>query len=328
LLNQTITNFKDINNQLLGCNFAVLRYDKRTLTHPTHNPTGLTVYDFITDINAAIDFAKTLPQVDTNQILLLGHSQGTNLTPIVAQNRSDIKALVSLGTPATPIDTGFAAQIRYLYYFCLNDTATGDANFTQLTSDFMQIRNGTWPANTPYQGAFPAFWKSWFNVTDSAAINYNLLANTPVLFLHANEAFNVPLSDAQRLESNLTIPYDMYYLDGLNHYFTPMNNNKVSAVVGDTICAWYSDLIASISTRTGSNTPNLIIKTRSEGLDISLSSNDKISRYSLYNTSGQLVEQNNNVGTNIFISNQQRAEGIYIIQLSTSKGELSTKITF
>jgi pimeloyl-ACP methyl ester carboxylesterase len=262
LYNDTIQNFKDLSKSLCEGGIAVLRYDKRTFTYPSLNPFQITPYDFIIDINSAIDFAKTRLEVDVNKIMLLGHSQGSNFIPIVASQRNDIAALIPLGTASRGIDTMMAIQFRNLYYSCLNDTITGDAYYNQTLNDFNQIRNGSWNSTVPYLGAYVTFWNDWLNITDSAIINFNNIIQ-PTLFLHALEDFNIPLEDAQRYDSKLTINYDLYYLNGLNHFFTTSIIPEVSQVVPDTIIYWLNqnNIVSNMIEELGDNSNKRFLKT-------------------------------------------------------------------
>jgi len=106
LLNQTIRNFKDIADHLSEKGIAVLRYDKRTFTHgQTLNASEILVSDFVMDIESAISFGKSRSEIDVNNIFLIGHSQGSSLIPIAANNATGIKGLISHAGATTPIDS-------------------------------------------------------------------------------------------------------------------------------------------------------------------------------------------------------------------------------
>ena len=185
LFNQTITNFKDISDHLTENGIAVLRYDKRTFTHgQTLNESEILVSDFIIDIESAIEYCETRPELDLNNIFLIGHSQGSSLIPIAAKNLDSIKGLISLAGPTTPIDSLLPEQIRHLYVECANDQITGDNIALQLYDQFEQIRNGTFPLeeqititipgnqNTIPQG-YGSFWNNWIEIADGVIQNYS-----------------------------------------------------------------------------------------------------------------------------------------------------------
>ncbi|HZC20765.1 MAG TPA: alpha/beta fold hydrolase, partial [Nitrososphaeraceae archaeon] len=86
--------------------FAVLRYDKRGIgTNHTildSNIWGnLTVNDLVQDTNKALAVLVNQPEVDANKITVLGHSEGTAISPIVAiDNPSKVKNTVLMGALA------------------------------------------------------------------------------------------------------------------------------------------------------------------------------------------------------------------------------------
>ena len=146
LFNQTIRNFKDIADYLSANGIAVLRYDKRTFTHAqTLNEADILVSDFTTDIESAISFSQTRNEINENEIFLVGHSQGSSLIPIAAKNTENVKGLISLAGPTTPIDSLLPEQFRDIYIYCANDPTTGENVANQFYNQFQEIRNGTFP---------------------------------------------------------------------------------------------------------------------------------------------------------------------------------------
>ena len=86
--------------------FAVLRYDKRGIgTNHTildSNVWGnLTINDLVQDANKALAVLMNQPEVDANKVTVLGHSEGTAISPIVAiDNPSKVKNIVLMGALA------------------------------------------------------------------------------------------------------------------------------------------------------------------------------------------------------------------------------------
>jgi uncharacterized protein len=100
------TPFFQISQYLSERGFAVLRYDKRGIgTNHTildSNIWGnLTVNDLIQDANKALAVLINQPEVDANKITVLGHSEGTAISPIVAiDNPGKVKNIVLMGAIA------------------------------------------------------------------------------------------------------------------------------------------------------------------------------------------------------------------------------------
>jgi dipeptidyl aminopeptidase/acylaminoacyl peptidase len=57
--------------------------------------------DHLNDVIAGLSFLKTLPQVEANHIVAAGHSLGGQLSPLVAERDSTIRAAVTVGTAAS-----------------------------------------------------------------------------------------------------------------------------------------------------------------------------------------------------------------------------------
>lgn len=241
LYNDTIRNFKDLAEEFQNNGVAVLRYDKRSFTYGAQlDLLNLSPNHFIADVHAAIDFVKMRPEIDSNCMSLLGHSQGASFIPIIANSRSDIQSLIGLGTPVTRVDSLYAAQFRDLYYFCLNDTPTGDAYYQSTLADFAKIRNGTWGNNNIYLGAYPKFWNDWMDIGEATITEFQK-TKMPVLIVHGMNDFNVPLTDAHKLENGLTqADKNVVYLSGINHYLTTASNPLVAPSVYNEILSFLS----------------------------------------------------------------------------------------
>lgn len=78
---------------------AVLRYDERGVGKSTGNFSVATSADLATDVEAAIVFLKTRDDIDAKKIVLIGHSEGGLLAPMVAARRDDIAGIVLLAAP-------------------------------------------------------------------------------------------------------------------------------------------------------------------------------------------------------------------------------------
>ena len=92
--------FRLIADHLTKIGFAVLRMDDRGVG----GSTGGSVWDSTTankaiDMEACIKFLKTVPEIDTKRIGLIGHSEGAIVAPMVALKMPEIRFAVLLGSP-------------------------------------------------------------------------------------------------------------------------------------------------------------------------------------------------------------------------------------
>jgi len=98
--------FFEIAEYLSDRGFVVLRYDKRGIgenkTILDSNVWGnLTFNDLKHDAEKALDVLVQQPEVDANRITVLGHSEGTVVTPRVAIDNPDkVKNIVLIGALA------------------------------------------------------------------------------------------------------------------------------------------------------------------------------------------------------------------------------------
>ena len=251
LFGETITNFKDISDYLVQHGIAVLRYDKRSFTYPNSlNPITITPYDFIEDASRAIDFLLERDDIDPSCIVLGGHSQGSTLIPVLGINRNDIRGLVSLAGPVSPIDSLLAEQLRAIYTDCANDPITGNTVANLIYDEFALLRAGEIPNNEPVSieipgnpsqvlnFGFPTFYKDWIDLGDSVISNYDI-SDLPLLFLQGDADFNVPVDNAVRFENNLSSDStEVIIFEDVNHFLTPNNDSKVSDVLLDTLVNW------------------------------------------------------------------------------------------
>ena len=79
--------------------YGVLRMDDRGTGKSEGVFNGATSVDFATDIEAAIAFVKTLPYIDTQRIILMGHSEGGMIANMVASKHPEVYGVISLAGP-------------------------------------------------------------------------------------------------------------------------------------------------------------------------------------------------------------------------------------
>ena len=78
---------------------AVLRMDDRGVGQSEGEFANATTEDFTRDIEAGIDYLKTVDEIDTSKIGLMGHSEGGLVAPIIAARRGDVAMIVLLAGP-------------------------------------------------------------------------------------------------------------------------------------------------------------------------------------------------------------------------------------
>ena len=284
--NETVKLYKDLAEALSEQGIAVLRYDKRTLTHGSSlDLQNLTLEDFEIDANNALGFLESFNQIDPNQLFLIGHSQGSTLITDAAIMHGNVKGLISMAGNTTPIDTIIGRQTRDIFYKCQNDTNGGDFQQSAILNAMGMIRNGTWNSATPIMGAYEPFWLSWINATDSVIERYQQ-ANLPGLFLQGDDDFNVPVTEVEPFEQLDPTKNTIEIFNGLNHYFNNGQTPHTDAHVEQTIIDWILGFTTSIQPSERVQ-PIRVIQTGSD-LKILLAEHDRVT-CQVYNLSGSLV---------------------------------------
>lgn len=103
--NETVAGHKiflAIADYLTRHGIVVLRYDKRGVGKSTGNYATATTLSFASDALAGVEFLKSVKQVDPKEIGLIGHSEGAEIAPIVADRSHGVAFLVMLGGPGVP----------------------------------------------------------------------------------------------------------------------------------------------------------------------------------------------------------------------------------
>jgi len=147
-----ITSSPEISPYLSERGFAVLQYDKRGTIGANHtildtNVWGnTTVNDLTHDVEKALNILTLQPEVDPKRISIIGHSDGTVITPRVAiDNSSKVKNIVLMGIVAqnfrdivyfqyVKLPLAYATQV-------LDKNHTGLISIQQIAKDPVLIKN-------------------------------------------------------------------------------------------------------------------------------------------------------------------------------------------
>ncbi|SDX18071.1 hypothetical protein SAMN05444487_111111 [Marininema mesophilum] len=106
--------FKVLAKHLAQKGIAVLRVDKRGVGESTGRGKfdTATTNDFASDAQAGVNYLKTLKDINSNQIGLIGHSEGAMIAPIVAKNTDDVAFIASMAGPAAPVKEVILEQVE------------------------------------------------------------------------------------------------------------------------------------------------------------------------------------------------------------------------
>jgi dienelactone hydrolase len=190
--------FQDIAEGMSRRGYAVMRYDKRTCT-PDINPMCTSAPeiaaaaawgDLVGDAVAAAKFMGTVPEVDSQDIILLGFSQGATVAVDAASQIEGLSEVILLAGVFDPIDSVMVRRINWrLEAFA--DTYTKEQTdalqkeLSLVESGFMAIKEGYMPAEERFFGSSPGFWKDWIAATTMTGQNLQQL-NRPLFYMRGS----------------------------------------------------------------------------------------------------------------------------------------------
>lgn len=119
--------FRQIADSLARHGIAVLRMDDRGVGQSTGTHRGSTSSDFADDIRAGLAYLRRRPEIDARRLVLLGHSEGGIIMPLVATREPGLRAMVLLAPPAH--------GGRSILEFQLANLARGDQRLTPAQRD-------------------------------------------------------------------------------------------------------------------------------------------------------------------------------------------------
>ncbi len=193
--------FRDLAWGLASAGIAVLRYDKRSFVYPAAieaRLASLTVRQETTDdAVAAIALLRSTPKVDPGRIVLIGHSLGAYLAPRIAvQAPGELRALVLLEAPSTPLAQIILAQAAYLASLQGSPGPSSDAQLAALRTQVALAESPGLSPSTPASelplGIPASYWLD-LRTYDPLATAAGL--RIPMFFSQGGRDYQVPPSE-------------------------------------------------------------------------------------------------------------------------------------
>lgn len=261
--------FRDLAWGLATQGIAVLRYDKRTLTHSSRvieaSASFTLAGETLDDALAAIALLGQVGRIDPTRIFILGHSLGGYAIPLisaqvisdqtgnVAQNvAQNVAGYVLLAAAARPIPDLLVEQLEYIA--ALDDEVTGDEfetleNARVTAAEIASLHLGS-DSGALLLGASPAYWLYLVGYQPAQA---SRAIEAPMLILQGGADYQVTVADYNLWRSALADRSDVQFklYPGLNHLFVEIDGistsddaltpGNVSQQVIDDIAAWVID---------------------------------------------------------------------------------------
>ncbi len=225
--------FRDLAWGLASQGIAVLRYDKRTKVYATHMRSEvetLTVKEeVIDDALSAVAFLRERPEIDAQQIFVLGHSLGGYLAPRIGAADPQIRGLIILAGSARPFEDVFLNQMTYVLSLSVPDAVVRQQQLAVLKQQVELVKDPnrlpTAKASDLPLGVPAAYW------LDLNAYHPEHVARTltqPMLFLLGGSDYQVTRADFQIWQDALARREDVQFLlyPGLSHLFMPVEGGQ------------------------------------------------------------------------------------------------------
>lgn len=193
--------FLDLARGLAARGIAVLRYEKRSKSHPEQFAgTAFTVDDETTnDAVAAVAALAKTPGINGKRIFVLGHSQGGLMAPRIAAHSKHVAGIILLSAPARPILDLLAEQNRNLAKLDGKVSTEETAYLADLDRRITRVRGAAAVADADTPMNLPVgYWRSIDSVDPIAEARALRL---PMLLLQGGRDFQVPAADWARWRS-------------------------------------------------------------------------------------------------------------------------------
>jgi uncharacterized protein len=218
--------YRDMALGLVEKGVAVLIYDKRTYVYQFHDPFPTDSMDYysetIDDAVMAIKVVKQQEGIDSNKVVLIGHSQGAMCGPKIAERARRLKGLILLAGPARSLLEIVPEQIDYLN---MVDGKVSQQEETQANAIKWQIKNATSDKlNLKTKSAilpFGAGAKYWLCDRNFKQLETAKTLTLSILNLQGGRDYNVTVKDFKLWETAMTgkSNYEAQVVDDLDHLY-------------------------------------------------------------------------------------------------------------
>jgi alpha-beta hydrolase superfamily lysophospholipase len=246
--------FKLIADHLVQRGLVVLRYDKRTCPacyrgeawngDPDRYLERFSFKHFARDAEAALDHLKTLPEVDPDRLVVIGHSQGAALLPEILEGREDVAAAVWLAGFSGPFSEAMLGQLEAFADIRAGQYDWLGAKTVRLTRDtlaecFEKLKQPGYDEDEVCIGGGVRQRALAEYEAESARTRARLdTLGVPALFVQGTLDRNAPRDELVRLRESLKGDVELHSLEGLTHALTQKQTPALSAGVTEALTAF------------------------------------------------------------------------------------------
>lgn len=220
--------FKDIAQGLAKKGIASIRYNKRTLQYQSQIAANFNFTpqdEYIEDALSAIDFLWNDERIDNENIFLIGHSQGGQFAPVIANQTDKLKGIIIMAGITSHILDLLMEQVLINY---------GQTQYNEYLPYYEVAINIQEPDTSKYNYAyFGAYYNYWleYNKIDFEEELLECVQGHSVLIMQGGKDLQVYPKYYERYQELL--PYSTEYLVShvlypeLNHMFVDGGNETI-----------------------------------------------------------------------------------------------------
>lgn len=237
---------RDIAVGLANKGIATLRYDKPTYSFRGRlDPAHLTIDEETIDAAvAAAAFARTVPEADTENVFLLGHSEGGELAPFILKKATHVRGAILMAVPGRPPEQFLPEQLAAGLKMRGLPQEKIEPRVRALAQQLAAIRKGEQGSATVLDMP-PGFWRSLMERDSTAALRQ---VRVPLLVLQGERDNQVSRKDFELVTSAVpSSQLESEYFSGLDHIFAPAPEDGAGSeiLIGTHVAGQVIDRIGS-----------------------------------------------------------------------------------
>lgn len=244
--------FRDLAWGLASQGIAVLRYEKRTKVYAaslgSERDTLTVKEEVIDDALEAVALLRDRPEIDAQQIFVLGHSLGGYLAPRLGAADPEIRGLIILAGSVRPFEDVILDQMTYVLSLSMPDPAVRQQQFAVLKKQVELVKD---PNRLPTAAAtdlplnVPAAY--WLDLNAYQPEKVVQTLKQPMLFLQGEGDYQVTRDDFQiwqdALDGRGDVQFTMY--PGLSHLFMPIEGGQKATPATYTVAGHVAEAVVN-----------------------------------------------------------------------------------
>ncbi|ADY53571.1 alpha/beta hydrolase fold protein [Pseudopedobacter saltans DSM 12145] len=224
--------FKDLAEGLAMQGIASIRYVKRTMLYGQSfvNKSYTLKEEVEDDLQKALEYAQSLPEIDKSKIYIFGHSLGGMVAPRFASQHPELKGIILAAAPARAFGDIAVEQYQYLEKASQDTSAQTKKIFAEAIQEAKKgasIKTNALPKDTLAMGLPISYWLD-LNSLNQVATAKKL--KNRILVIQGGNDYQVTLTDYNLWKSALkgkNVTFKLYPM--LNHLFSFVSEKGTGA---------------------------------------------------------------------------------------------------